>query len=94
MDKEDVVHIYNIYIYTYTHNEILIIKKNEIMPFSATWMDLEMFLLNETSQRQIQYGMACMWNLKNDTNDLQNTNRLTDIEKCMVTKGEKGGGIN
>ena len=39
------------------------------MPFAATWMDLEIIILNETSQRQIQYGIACMWNLKNDTNE-------------------------
>ena len=41
MDKEDVVHIYN---------GILAIKKNEIMPFAATWMDLEIIILNEVSQ--------------------------------------------
>ena len=29
------------------------IKNNEIMPFAATWMDLEMIILNEVSQRQI-----------------------------------------
>jgi len=32
MDKEDVVHIYNIIYY-------LAIKKNEIMLFAATWLD-------------------------------------------------------
>ena len=41
MDKEDVVHIYN---------GILTIKKNEIMPFAATWMDLEILILSEVSQ--------------------------------------------
>ena len=28
------------------------IKKNEIMPFSATWMDLETIILNEIRQRK------------------------------------------
>ena len=36
MEKEDVVHIYN---------GILAIKKNEIMPFAATWTDLEIIIL-------------------------------------------------
>ena len=43
MDKEDVVYIYN---------GILAIKKNEIMSFAATWMDLEIVILSEASQTQ------------------------------------------
>ena len=27
-------------------------KRNEIMPFVATWMDLEIIILNEVSQRK------------------------------------------
>ena len=29
-----------------------VIKENEIMPFSATWMDLEMIILSEVSQKE------------------------------------------
>ena len=50
------VYIYHththIHIYTHTHiyNGILAIKRNKIMPLAATWMDLEIIILNEVSQ--------------------------------------------
>jgi len=31
------------------------IKKNKIMPFAATWMDLEITILSEGGQRQISF---------------------------------------
>ena len=38
----------------------------EIMPFAATWMDLEFTTLSEVSQteRQISHSITYMWNLK------------------------------
>ena len=47
------------------------IKKNEIMPFAATWMDLEIIILSEVSQTEKdKYHITYMWNLKYDTNEL------------------------
>ena len=36
--------------YIYTVKYYSAIKKNEIMPFAATWMDLQMIILSEVSQ--------------------------------------------
>ena len=36
--------------YIYTMEYYSAIKKNEIMPFTATWMDLGMIILSEVSQ--------------------------------------------
>ena len=38
--------------YVYTMEYYSAIKKNEIMPFSAIWMDLEIVLLRGVSQRE------------------------------------------
>ena len=35
------------------YNGILAIKKNKIIPFTATWIDLEIIIVSEVRQRQI-----------------------------------------
>ena len=92
MDKEDVV---------YLHNGILLShKKNEIIPFAATWLDLEIIILSEVSQRKtnIVWYHLYVESKKSDTNELiykTETDSLMDVgNKLMVTKGERGGGIN
>ena len=67
MDKEDVVHIYS--------GILLSHKKNEIMPFAVTWMDLEIIILSEgRSNRERQIIIWCHSYVEsiflNDTNEL------------------------
>ena len=38
--------------YIYTMEYYSAIKKHKIMPFAATWMDLEIMILNEVSQKE------------------------------------------
>ena len=49
------------------YSGLLVTKKNEIMPFAATWMDLEIIILSEVSPTEKdKYHMIItyMWNLK------------------------------
>ena len=43
IDKEDVI---------YTMEYYSAIKKNEIMPFAAIWIDLEVIIVSEVSQKE------------------------------------------
>ena len=39
------------------------IKKNEIVPSAATWMDLESVILSDAREGEASYYIPCMWNL-------------------------------
>ena len=53
--KEDMVYMcVCVCIHTHTHTHTMeyysAIKKNEVLPFATTWMDLEVIMLSEISQ--------------------------------------------
>ena len=71
------------------------IKKNDIMPFVATWINLEITTLSEVNQtKKDKYSMLLLIHgiLKNDTNELIYKTK-TDLQisknKLTVTKMER-----
>ena len=62
IDEGDAVHTHtHAHTHTYIYNGILLChKENEIMPFVATWIDLQIIILSEVSQKKtntIQYHL-------------------------------------
>ena len=55
-------------VYTHTEEYYSTIKKNEIMPFVATWMNLEIIILSEIRQKKA--NISHMESKKDDTNEL------------------------
>ena len=61
MDKENVLYI---------HNGVLLSnKKNEILPFATTWMELEGIMLSEIRERQKSYDFTHMRTLRDKTDE-------------------------
>ena len=44
--------------YIYTMEYYLVIKKNEIMPFAAAWMDLEIVIQSEVKSEKDKYHIS------------------------------------
>ena len=67
-------------------------KKNELMLFAATWMDLEIVILSKSErERQLSY-ITYMWNLKYDTNKpIYKTETDSQAKKTnlWLSKGEE-----
>ena len=62
------------------------------MPFLATWMNLE---IKSDRGRQIAYGIAYIWKLKKNTNELiykTGTNSQTQRMNLCEPEGKGGGG--
>ena len=67
MDK-DVVYMY-VYVYIHTMDYYSAIKRDEILPFATTWMELEGIMLSEIRERQKSYDFTHMKTLRDKTDE-------------------------
>ena len=88
MDKEDVVHIYNVILFSH--------KKNKIINTICSSMDGPRnyhtnWKVSQTERDQISYDITYMWNLKYDTNEMKQsqTHRHRD-QTCGFQAGAGG----
>ena len=83
MDKEDLTEHY------------LAMKKNELMPSAATWMQLEIIRLSEVSQTEIDkyYNITYMLNLKYNRNEhIYETETHRPRKQTCSCQGERSTG--
>ena len=83
-------------VYIYTMEYYLAIKKNKIMPFAATWMELETLILSEVNQKEKDkyHIVIYIWNLIYGTNEpiyRIETNSWTWRTDLWLPRGRVGG---
>lgn len=71
------IYVY-ICVYTHTHTmDYSAMKKNEILPFVKTWMELESIMLSELVKDKY-HDFTHTWNLRNKTNEQRGKDRQTN----------------
>lgn len=71
-------------------------KKKEMMPLAARWMDLETLTLSALilRERQVRSAITYMWNLKHETNELilkTQTDSQTHRTDLRLSSGRERG---
>ena len=67
------------------------IQKNEIMPFAATWMDLEIIILSQGKTNIIWYHLYVK-SKKNDTNEVIYKTKVTHRHRKQTYGYQRGSG--
>uniref|UniRef100_A0A8D0N786 DUF1725 domain-containing protein n=1 Tax=Sus scrofa TaxID=9823 RepID=A0A8D0N786_PIG len=82
--------------YIYTMEYYSAIKKNEIMPFVATWMELETLILSKVSQKEKdKYHMISLMSGIQYTAqmNLSTEKKIKDLENRLVVAQGEGEGV-
>ena len=77
-------------------------RKEELLPFTTAWMDLESIMLSEISQvvKDRYHDLTCKWNLTNKTNKQAKQNQRhgnkehTESDQRCGGNGGKGEGLS
>ena len=73
------------------------IEKNKLMPFETTWIQLEILILSEVSQKEKdKYDITYVWNLKHGTDEPIAKQKHTQRHReqtcgCQWGRGEEVG---
>ena len=78
----------------YTIEYYVAIKKDEVTPFTATWMDLQIIILSEVNQTKTNIICYRLYVESRTTTTTKDTSQLISRteNKFMLTKGERGVG--